>query len=79
MQTVPSLDVVYTEERGYVTADVAKREVGGCAGVGRADDAREVGRCTLRFQDGPCSPVSLIPPFTPLPPPRHPRAFTSRS
>jgi sulfate adenylyltransferase len=23
---VPSLDVVYTEERGYVTADVAKAE-----------------------------------------------------
>ncbi len=26
MQTVPSLDVVYTEERGYVTADVAAAE-----------------------------------------------------
>ena len=25
-QTVPSLDVVYTEEKGYVTADVAKAE-----------------------------------------------------
>lgn len=24
MQTVPSLNIVYTEERGYVTADVAK-------------------------------------------------------
>ena len=24
MQTVPSLNVVYTEEEGYVTADVAK-------------------------------------------------------
>jgi sulfate adenylyltransferase len=24
MQTVPSLNVVYTEEQGYVTADVAK-------------------------------------------------------
>ncbi len=26
MQTVPSADVVYTEEQGYVTADVAKKE-----------------------------------------------------
>ncbi|KAG2454514.1 hypothetical protein HYH02_000361 [Chlamydomonas schloesseri] len=26
MQTVPSADVVYTEEKGYVTADVAKKE-----------------------------------------------------
>lgn len=26
MQTVPSLNVVYTEEKGYVTADVAKDE-----------------------------------------------------
>ncbi|KAI8475147.1 MAG: hypothetical protein J3K34DRAFT_81103 [Monoraphidium minutum] len=26
MQTVPSLDVVYTEEKGYTTADVAKAE-----------------------------------------------------
>ncbi|GLC39114.1 hypothetical protein PLESTB_000006000 [Pleodorina starrii] len=26
MQTVPSADVVYTEERGYVTVDVAKKE-----------------------------------------------------
>lgn len=26
MQTVPSLNVVYTEEKGYVTADVAKAE-----------------------------------------------------
>eukprot|EP00892_Ulva_mutabilis_P001495 jgi/Ulvmu1/11346/UM075_0006.1 len=26
MQTVPSLNVVYTEEKGYVTADVAKEE-----------------------------------------------------
>jgi len=26
MQTVPSLDVVYTEEKGYVTADIAKKE-----------------------------------------------------
>ncbi|GLI62875.1 ATP-sulfurylase [Volvox africanus] len=26
MQTVPSADVVYTEERGYVTADIAKKE-----------------------------------------------------
>jgi sulfate adenylyltransferase len=25
MQTVPSLDVVYTEEKGYVTADEAKQ------------------------------------------------------
>ena len=26
MKTVPSLNVVYTEEKGYVTADVAKDE-----------------------------------------------------
>ena len=26
MQTVPSLDVVYTEEKGYVTADEVKQE-----------------------------------------------------
>ena len=26
MQTVPSLNIVYTEERGYVTADVSKAE-----------------------------------------------------
>ncbi len=26
MQTVPSLNIAYTEERGYVTADVAKAE-----------------------------------------------------
>lgn len=26
MQTVPSLNVVYTEEKGYVTADVAKQD-----------------------------------------------------
>ncbi|GFR51963.1 hypothetical protein Agub_g14486 [Astrephomene gubernaculifera] len=26
MQTVPSADVVYTEERGYVTVDIAKKE-----------------------------------------------------
>lgn len=26
MKTVPSLNVVYTEEKGYVTADVAKEQ-----------------------------------------------------
>ena len=26
MQTVPSLNVVYTEEEGYVTADVAEKK-----------------------------------------------------
>ncbi len=26
MQTVPSLNITYTEEKGYVTADVAKAE-----------------------------------------------------
>jgi sulfate adenylyltransferase len=26
MQTVPSLNIAYTEEKGYVTADVAKAE-----------------------------------------------------
>ena len=26
MQTVPSLNIAYTEERGYVTADVAEKE-----------------------------------------------------
>ena len=26
MQTVPSLNVVYTDEKGYVTADVAEKE-----------------------------------------------------
>jgi hypothetical protein len=26
MQTVPSLNIAYTEQRGYVTADVAKAE-----------------------------------------------------
>eukprot|EP00983_Pelagomonas_calceolata_P027614 867223-Pelagomonas_calceolata.AAC.4 len=31
MQTVPSMDVVYTEEQGYVTADVVS--VSGCMGI----------------------------------------------
>jgi sulfate adenylyltransferase len=26
MQTVPSLNIAYTQEKGYVTADVAKAE-----------------------------------------------------
>ena len=26
MQTVPSLNITYTEEKGYVTADIAERE-----------------------------------------------------
>lgn len=26
MQTVPSLNIVYTEEKGYVTADISKAE-----------------------------------------------------
>lgn len=26
MQTVPSLNIAYTEEKGYVTADVAEKE-----------------------------------------------------
>jgi hypothetical protein len=31
MKTVPSLNIAYTQEKGYVTADVAKAEVGGGA------------------------------------------------
>ena len=54
MQTVPSADVVYTEEQGYVTADVAKKEVRvAVAGQRKRRDNDDVATYPLRRRLSP--------------------------
>ena len=49
MKTVPSLNVVYTDEEGYVTADVAKDK----GSASRSSPAPSSARCSAAARTSP--------------------------